>query len=153
MNSASKFRGWIHNQADEQIQFLGSHIHQDVLANLVTGCESSRGELAIQLGGMRDAHGQLAQEMQHLPNDVSNKLVQNDQRNNTQEETIREFCTSMRNIEMQVGNIHKENGPTYQKATLAEEQMAVIGTVVGEKVNKQRYLSCPRLLSEEARWN
>ena len=69
----------IRNRVAEKIQFPGSHLHQDVLANLVTGCASFRGELGIQLGGTSDVQGQLAQEMQHLANDVGNKPVQNDQ--------------------------------------------------------------------------
>ena len=52
--SRKKVWGGIRNQLDEQIQFIGSHIHQDVLAKIVTGCESFRGELEIQLVGMRE---------------------------------------------------------------------------------------------------
>ena len=74
--------------------------------------------------------------MQHLANDVGEKLARNGQRNSAQEGMIRELCTAMRNIEMQIGNTRKENVLTYQKATMVEVQMAGIGKAIEEKVNK-----------------
>ena len=115
------------------MQFLWSHIHQDVLDKLFTGCGSVRGELEIQIGGMGDVQGQVAQEMQHLANAVGNKLVQNDQMNNTQEGMIRAIWPEMQNIEMEIGKTHKENVLTYQNATLLEARMEGIVKAIGGK--------------------
>ena len=74
--------------------------------------------------------------MQHLANDVGEKLARNGQRNSAQEGMIRELCTAMRNIEMQIGNNHKDNVHLYQKVTLVQEQMAGIVRAIEENVNK-----------------
>ena len=98
-----KVGGGTHNQVDGKIQVLGPHVHQDVLAILDTGCERFLVELETQLGGARDVQGQLAQGTQQLPNAVDTKLVQNDQRNNAQEGTIRDICTEFQNLGVQIG--------------------------------------------------
>ena len=49
---------------------------------------------------------------------------------------IRELCTSMQNIEMQIGNIHNGNVLMGQKVALVAGKMAGIGKAIEEKVNK-----------------
>ena len=82
----------------EQIQVLWSHVRQDFLAILNTGCGSLWGELDTELGASMDVRCQLAQGMQQLANDVATRLVQNDQRNNTQEGMIMDICTALQNV-------------------------------------------------------
>ena len=94
------------------------------------------GELETQLGGMRDVQGQLAQGMQQLANAVDTKLVQNDQRNNNQEGMIRDMCTALRNLGVQIGRNHQENLVMYQNVTKVEQQMECIGNAIKGEVRK-----------------
>ena len=55
------------------------------------------GELETQLCGMGDAKGQIVHGVQQFALSVDTKLVQNDQRNNTQEGTTKGLFTAMQN--------------------------------------------------------
>ena len=74
--------------------------------------------------------------MQQLPTAVGTKLIQNDQRNNAQEGTIRELRTAMQKLETQIGNDLKENALTCQKVTEVEKQMACMGKVIEGELSK-----------------
>ena len=84
MNSESR-RGWIYYKIVEQIQSLWSYAHQDVAARLNSSCEISREELGRQLNWIKDFQGNMIQRMQNLANAVATRLIQNEQRNQTQE--------------------------------------------------------------------
>ena len=74
--------------------------------------------------------------MQQLANDVDTKLVQNDQRNDTQEGMIKDIRTSLRNLGAQIGQHRQENLVMYQKVTKVEQQMKGIGKVIEGEVRK-----------------
>ena len=89
---------WSRNQMDAQIQLLGPNVHQDVLIWMNNGRGSFRGELETQLRRVRNVQGRLFQGAQQFSHAVDNKLVQNDQRNDTQGGTIKELFTEMQNL-------------------------------------------------------
>ena len=75
----------VRNLMAEKIQLLRPYVQQDVLTRLNTGCESFRGKLETHLNRVGNIQGQIVQGGQQFAHDVVNKLIQNDQRNDTPE--------------------------------------------------------------------
>ena len=128
--------------------------HHDVLIRLNNGCESFRGVLETQLCGMREVHGQLAQGMQQFAHAVDTKLVQNDQRNDTQEGMFNELCTSMQNFGEQIGKNHQENILMYKKSQRRNNKWEVLVRLFKgkqEKVLAQLSKASGRLCMRERR--
>ena len=67
---------------------------------------------------------------------IETKFAQNDQRNDTQEGTIKELFVATKNLGARIGKNHQENVLTYQKVTKVERQMEGIGKVIGWEVRK-----------------
>ena len=128
--------GGIRNQWADKIQGLWPHVRQDVLTRMNAGGENFPVELGTQLCGVRDVHCRLAQGMPQFALAVETKLVQNGQRNDTQEGTIKELFASSRNLGARLGQNHQGNVLMYQKVAKAERQMDGIGKVIGGEVIK-----------------
>ena len=83
------FVGWvggrIYYQVYEQIKVLGPYAHQDIAAKLNNGRWIFRGELGVQLSWIKDVQGGMFHGVRNLAHNVDNRLIQNDQRNTTQE--------------------------------------------------------------------
>ena len=75
----------VRNLMEGKIQVLGPYVHRDVLDMLNTGCESSRLELETHLNWVSNIQGRIVQGARQLAHAVDNKVIQNDQRNDTQE--------------------------------------------------------------------
>ena len=105
-----------------QIQVLGLYVHQDVLTRMNTGCESFRGELERLLNWVSNIQGQIVQGAQQFAHDVDNKLIQNDQSNETQEGMIKELYNGAKFG----GENRKDNILMYQKSATVEQKMECI---------------------------
>ena len=88
----------VYFQVDEQIQVLGPHVHQDILAKLNIGCELFGEELGAQVNWIKDAQCEILQGAHQLANDVDTRLIRNDQRNAAKEGATYGLFTTMRNL-------------------------------------------------------
>ena len=84
-------------------------------------------------GGVRNAsklassiQGQLVQGVQQFAHAVDNKLIQNDQRNDTQAGAIKELYTTVQNLVGEIGKNQKDNILTHQKFTSVEQNWKVL---------------------------
>ena len=77
--------GGMYYQITEKIQSPGSYLHHDFVARLNSSCENFRGELGFQLNWIKDVQGNMIQGVQNLAHAVGIRLIQNGQRNQTQE--------------------------------------------------------------------
>lgn len=83
-------------RVSDQIRVLGPYDHQDIADKLNNGCGIFREELEVHLSGVKDVQEVTAQGAQQLASDVNNKLIQNDQKNATQQGAINGLFAAMR---------------------------------------------------------
>ena len=92
----------IYYQIAEQIQSLWPYVRQDVAAKLNSSCEISREELGFQLDWIKAVRGNMLQGMQNLENAVATRLIQNNQRNETQERIMEGLYAEFQNLTVKI---------------------------------------------------
>ena len=107
-------------------------VHRDFIDRLNIGCESFSGAFETQLRWVRDIQGQLVQGSNQLSNAVDSKLIQNDQRSETQERMIKGICTEMQEL---IGDREESarKHPNPEKITSVDQKLEGIDKAIEMK--------------------
>ena len=89
--------------------------------------------METQLNWVSNIQGPLVQGVQQLAHAVDSKLIQNDQRSETQEEMIKGICTAMRELLGEIGKNRQENIQIQKKFTSVVQKLGGINKVIGGK--------------------
>ena len=72
------------------------------MGKLNRSCEVFREELGVQIDWIKGVRGNMSQGLRNLANTVDTRLIQNDQRNETQEGATEGLFAALRNLTVKI---------------------------------------------------